>query len=426
MRISLKLCIVLSIFFAFTMFYWSTNKESLNVTDPALAIHSISGKAKETILLTPSLEYTYRSTNFVAPMKSYGLELNPGNLPSIVNLDIKSPITIEKYGSKYLYFNIDKVSGEQKVRYDGKEIKVSKDLDMHDSVVHEDGTFTFIEYLHDTKDRSVYLGLKRVNSEGRVLWSWDSRRHISKENYVKEPNYLIETKEQLPWHEILSRLRKKYSELALNILGIDIYERLVRIRLHLPSRTFKLFDSYINLVDFIHANSIQYLDKEKYILVSARNLDTLFIIEVKTGLIVWSLGGPHSRFTKNRVVGDPRGGFSHQHDAYVYKNRLYLYDNANMLPGLPSRAVVYTFDMKDPNNCRFLFEYLEPYGKRRLSMGSIQPLNQDRILIGWGGVPLYDRFSPSAAASIVSMKTKKTEWQVDFKPGWTTYQTRGY
>ena len=108
MRISLKLCIVLSIFFTFTMFYWSTNKESLNVTDPALAIHSISGKAKETILLTPSLEHTYRSTNFVAPMKSYGLELNPGNLPSIVNLDIKSPITIEKYGSKYLYFNIDK------------------------------------------------------------------------------------------------------------------------------------------------------------------------------------------------------------------------------------------------------------------------------------------------------------------------------
>jgi hypothetical protein len=126
-------------------------------------------------------------------MKSYGLELNPGNLPSIANLDIKSPIAIEKYGSKYLYFNLDKVSGAQKVIYDGKEIKVSKDLDMHDSVVHKNGTFTFIEYLHDIKDRAIHLGLTRVDSEGRVLWSWDSRRHISKENYVKEPMYSLRT-----------------------------------------------------------------------------------------------------------------------------------------------------------------------------------------------------------------------------------------
>jgi hypothetical protein len=278
------------------------NRESRDVTDPAEAIYSISGKIKETILLTPSLEHTYRSTNFIAPIKSYGLELNPGNLPSIANRDIKSPITIEKYGSKYLYFSLDKVSGAPKVIYDGKEIKVSRDLDMHDSVVSENGTFTFIEYLHDTKDRAIHLGLTRVDSEGRILWSWDSRRHISKENYVKEPNYPISTKEQLPWYEVLSRLRKKYSELALNVLGTDNYERLVRIKFHLPHRTFNLFDRYISLVDHIHANSIQYLDNEKYILVSARHLDALFIIEVKTGLIVWSLGGPYSRFTQNRVV----------------------------------------------------------------------------------------------------------------------------
>ena len=148
---------------------------------------------------------------------------------------------------------------------------------------------------------------------------------------------------------------------------------------------------------------------------------------MKTGSIIWSLGGPYSTFTKNRVIGDPRGGFSHQHDARVFKDKLYLFDNANMQLGLPSRAVVYTFDMKNPSNCKFLFEYIEPYMRRRLSMASVQPLDDDRILIGWGGVPLGpDRQKTSVGASIVNMKNNTTEWQLDFKPGWTSYRARGY
>lgn len=403
-------------------------QETVIVIDPSLSIHSIKGKHKETILLTPNSEPLFKATNFIPPLSSYAQELAPDNKASIVNLDVALPIYVYKHGSKYLYFDIEPASGKYNVRYDGKKIKTSDNVDFHDFVVHQDRTFTYMEYLPDSKDRAIHLGLKRVDSEGRVLWSWDSRRHISPENFIKEPKSTIEVEEQLPLFELLTRVREKYSKVTLDIVGSSKYERLVMTKLYLPfiSRKVKLFDSYINLIDHIHANSIQYLENEKYILVSARHLDALFVIELKTGLIVWSVGGPYSRFTPNRVVGDPRGGFSHQHDAFVYKNRLYLFDNANMQLGLPSRAVVYTFDMKNPNNSRFLFEYLEPYGKRRLSMGSIQPLDEDRILIGWGGVSLPERSLPSAAASIVNMKNKKTEWQVDYKPGWTSYRVRAY
>ena len=409
---------------------WGKPTSSTESINPSEAIHSVSGYAKETILLTPNLEHNFRANNFLIPLKSYGLELSAGNIASKINLDIPLPITIEKFNQKYLYSYISQESGSHIVRYAGKEIKGSEYLDFHGYVLHKDGTFTFMEYVPDLKDRSIHLGLKRVNSLGGVLWSWDSRGHITKEHFVKFSNSLNETNainEKLPLSEILIQIRKKYSDFVLNVLGVDIYKRLVDIKLHLSNKTYRLFDRYINSVDHIHANSIQYLDNEKYILVSARHLDALFIIEVSTGQIVWSLGGPYSNFTKNRVIGDPRGGFSHQHDAVIYKNRLYLFDNANMFSDLPSRAVVYTFDIKNPNNSRFLFEYLEPYKRRRLSMASVQPLDDDRILIGWGGVPLGpDRQKTSVGASIVNMKNNTTEWQLDFKPGWTSYRARGY
>jgi hypothetical protein len=409
--------------------HWGKAALSTESINPSEAVYSISGYAKETILLTPNLEPNFRATNFTTPLKSYGLELLPGNKASKINLDIPLPITIEKSDSKYLYSYISQESGLYTVKYADKVIKGSEYLDFHDYVVHKDGTFTFMEYIPDLKDRSMHLGLKRIDSQNRVLWFWDSRSHITKEHFVKFSDSINENaaiKEKLPLFEALRRIRKQYSTFALNILGTDIFNWLADIKLHLPNRTYRLFDRYIHLVDHIHANSIQYLENEKYILVSARHLDALFIIEVSTGQIVWSLGGPYSTFSKNRVVGDPRGGFSHQHDAVVYKDRLYLFDNANMFSDFPSRAVVYTFDMKNPNNCRFLYEYLEPSKRRRLSMGSIQPLDEDRILIGWGGVPLYDRDLPSAAASIVSMKDKKNEWQVDFRPSWTSYRVRAY
>jgi len=411
------------------VYYSEGSSESFSKKDldPSMAIHSVNGTAKETILLTPNLEHPYRSTNFISPMVGYGLELRPSRRPQLIPTSENTPIYMDRMGGLYSWFHISKTTGKPSFVFDGKTKITPKYLDSHDQVIHPDGSFTFMEYLPDWSNRSIHLVLKRIDAEGRVLWSWNSEKYISKDNYVKYTPPINNNSEAVPLKVSLQNIREQYSSLILNLVGGDLYESLLKIRLPLYRRSISIFSENAEIIDTIHGNSIQYLDNESYILVSARHLDTVFIIDVRTGSIVWSLGGPASRFTKNRVIGDPRGGFSHQHTARVYNNRLYIYDNANMYPDLPSRAVVYTFDMRNPNNCRFIFEYLEPYGKRRLSMGSIQPLDKDRILVGWGGVPLGpDRKNPSAAASIVNMKTKQTEWQLDFKPSWTSYRAIAY
>jgi hypothetical protein len=391
--------------------------------DPSMAIHSVKGTTKETILLTPNLEHAFRSTNFISPVVGYGLALRPSRRPQLIPTGEDTPIYMDRMGGLYSWFHISKTTGKPSFVFDGKTKTTPEYLDFHDKVIHPDGSFTFMEYLPDWTNRSIHLILKRIDAEGRVLWSWNSEKYISKDNYVKYTPPINNNSEAVPLKVSLQNIREQYSSLILNLVGEDLYESLSKIRLPLYRRSIGIFSQNAGIIDTIHGNSIQYLDNESYILVSARHLETVFIIDVRTGSIVWSLGGSASRFTKNRVIGDPRGGFSHQHTARVYNNRLYIYDNANMHLGAPSRAVVYTFDMKNPNNCSFIFEYLEPYAKRRLSMGSIQPLDKNRILIGWGGVSLgLDRKNPSAAASIVNMKTRQTEWQLDFKPGWTSYR----
>ena len=395
--------------------------------DPSMSIHSVNGTAKETILLTPNLEHMYRSNNFISPIIGYGLELRSGRRPQLIPTGEDVPGYVDRLGGQYSWFHISKSTGTPSFMFGNKTVKTPEYLDIHDQAIHPDGSFTFMEYLPDRSSRSIHLVLKRIDTGGRILWSWNSKKYIFKEDYVEYTPPLDNNSQTVPLKVTVLNIRKQYSSLIFNLVGADLYESLLKIHLPLYSRPVSIFDQTIGVIDTIHANSIQYLDNETYILVSARHLDALFIIDVRTGSIVWSLGGPASRFTNNRVIGDPRGGFSHQHTARVYNNRLYIYDNANMYSDSPSRAVVYTFDMKNPNNCRFVFEYIEPYKKRRLSMGSIQPLDKDRILIGWGGVTFGpDRENPSAAASIVNMKTRQTEWQLDFKSGWTSYRAIAY
>lgn len=421
--LTLYASIVISVYFAED---WKSASSSAKIIDPFTAIDSIRGYAKETIVLTPTLEQPFKSANFISPLGSYGLEVRPNNQASVIEVGNFLPVNIERHGSKYSVFYIDPIRQYKKLfKFDDVNIDVSTDLDMHDQVIHLDGSFTFLEYVPNYKNKSVDLQLKRITSQGQVLWVWNSNQHISKEHVVRE---LVHSATEIkPLKEKLRDIRRSYSNFILELFGSEPFQFLTNIYIPLPNRKIRLVDNQAGLVDHIHANSIQYLNNEKYILVSARHLNALFIIEVKTGEVIWSLGGPYSTFTKNRVIGDPRGGFSHQHDARVFKNKLYLFDNANMQLGLPSRAVVYTFDMKNPSNCKFLFEYIEPYKRRRLSMASVQPLDDDRILIGWGGVPLGpDRQKTSVGASIVNMKNHITEWQLDFKPGWTSYRARGY
>ena len=402
------------------------------ITSPSLPIYKMQGKAKETLLLSPTLEQEYKTSNFVLPKAGFGIAIYPSKKIGLVNTGNKIPIFIQKYNNTFSYMYIDPYSGKTSYAHNGKVIDYFPNLDMHDVINHQNESITFLEYIFDPTYiddlgfRPIHLGIKKIDKNNRILWSWNSKNHINPKYFIQQPERPAQEK-NIDTREKVIRTRRAYSSFLYKQLGINIFSKISETRISLGGKTTNLFDRLFDTLDYVHGNSIQYLENDKYILVSARNLDTVFIIDVKTGSIIWSLGGPYSSFTKNRVVGDPRGGFSHQHDAKVYNNKLYLFDNGNMRTDLPSRAVVYTFDFKNPSRCRFLYEYLEPYGRQRLSMGSIEPLDKDRILIGWGGVPVGpDRLKPSAAASIVNIENNRSEFQIDFLKGWTSYRVRKY
>ena len=121
-------------------------------------------------------------------------------------------------------------------------------------------------------------------------------------------------------------------------------------------------------------------------------------------------------------VGDPRGGFSHQHYARIVGNRLFVFDNGNLFPDLPSRAVVYQLDSQPAN--RMVFEFPEPNGKQRYSLGSVQLLKDDQLLIGWGAVNEMDMDKPQRAVSIVNMADGKEVFSIDMAPSWLSYRVK--
>lgn len=95
-------------------------------------------------------------------------------------------------------------------------INVSKDIDMHDQVIHQDGSFTFLEYVPNYKNRSLDLQLKRVTGQGQVLWVWNSNQHISREHVIRE---LVHSATEIKsLKEKLRNIRRSYSNFILELL----------------------------------------------------------------------------------------------------------------------------------------------------------------------------------------------------------------
>lgn len=92
MKILQKIAIITLIFyisFFISVYFaenWKSASSSSKIIDPSIAIDSIRGNAKETIVLTPTLEQPFASETFVSPISSYGLEIRPNNQSSIIEL----------------------------------------------------------------------------------------------------------------------------------------------------------------------------------------------------------------------------------------------------------------------------------------------------------------------------------------------------
>jgi hypothetical protein len=387
-------------------------------------IAAVRGDCTGKLTLTPAASHYLGATTAPYPLVYDCAAKTFTVLKRHPNLTFAADLTLTKEG--YYLHETSFVNGVETGSYffydhDGnqiREVMQPEDLKVHDLIVGERDV-TSIQYAHDWDSAAcgvpAALDIEIINRtfDDKVLWKWSSKGHLSTSQRVSTDASMHAPRESRT-RRAFDWSRNCYTSIIRRAVKFDV----PKWRL-LPGGA-TIFDLEEN--DYVHVNSIQQLEPSGDILVSARHLDTTFIIDRKTGDIKWSLGGKFSKVTTDRPVGDPRGGFSHQHYARIVGNRLLVFDNGNLFPDLPSRAVVYQLDSQPAN--QMVFQFPEPNGKQRYSLGSVQLLRDDQLLIGWGAVNEVDMDKPQRAVSIVNLADGKEVFSIDMGPSWLSYRVK--
>jgi hypothetical protein len=143
--------------------------------------------------------------------------------------------------------------------------------------------------------------------------------------------------------------------------------------------------------DYFHVNSIQE-QPDGNLLISARNTNAVYMIDRRTGRVLWRLGGKRSDFRLG-----PGTGFNGQHDALRLRDgRIAIFDNGfPPLPDRESRVIVLRLDER-ARTARLVRSYEHPAAPRSHSQGSEEVLPNGNVFVGWGGGgPYFSEFTRS-------------------------------
>lgn len=155
-----------------------------------------------------------------------------------------------------------------------------------------------------------------------------------------------------------------------------------------------LADSYSNIpknlpFDYFHINSIQQLPNHR-LLISARNTWAVYLIDERTGAVLWTLGGKSSTFTMPK-----RARFEWQHDARLLPNHLLtVFDDANYPQEEPqSSAKVLRVDTGS-DTVALVKKYTHAPPLLASYEGSAQLLPNGDVFVGWGDASSFSEYKP--------------------------------
>jgi EmrB/QacA subfamily drug resistance transporter len=149
--------------------------------------------------------------------------------------------------------------------------------------------------------------------------------------------------------------------------------------------------------DTYHVNSIELIGNSEF-LVSMRDTWAVYLVNIRTGRIVWTLGGKHSSFSFG-----PQATFEWQHDVGLQGSVLTVFDDhCCQLTGggtyvaatAPSRALVLKLDFAS-HTARLLAQYGQRRGLNTEYMGDTQRLPNGDVFVGWGSEPYLSEYSAS-------------------------------
>ena len=313
-----------------------------------------------------SYAMAYLGDNKVATWKLETSKIN-GRLMDYRRLPSGRVVSFVLSGSTYFLCDFPEKPGLQPT------CRAIPHLDGHDLVELPDRGMYLMFYMPRTDAGSLFerrlvdLVIRRYDRDWKAVWEWSSREHISLNEYVANAP-----------PEGLYAMAHGWVQLSLGWLlhqfGVEH-----QVKIPFMSATTKPFK-----FDYIHGNSMA-LDTDGGIIVSARDTNSVFKIDVGSGTIAWRLGGYQAKRSDFQMVGDALGGFSRQHSAIpLAGGNLLIFDNGDMRPDKHSRAVEYRLDFTK-REAHLVWEYRAGEAYRfRPTMGSVQRLKDGTTVIGWG------------------------------------------
>ena len=145
--------------------------------------------------------------------------------------------------------------------------------------------------------------------------------------------------------------------------------------------------------DAFHINSVQ-KDLAGNYLISARHTNSVGYISGRTGEFLWKLGGKQNMF-KDLSEGAATGIRMQHHARFLEGNStLTLFDNgfSPEITDFQSKGMIIDID-EEAMTAKVRHEYLSPHKLGSKSRGSMQVLNNDHILVGWGVHPGWSEYS---------------------------------
>jgi EmrB/QacA subfamily drug resistance transporter len=164
-----------------------------------------------------------------------------------------------------------------------------------------------------------------------------------------------------------------------------------------------LHDSYATLPtngfpwDAYHVNSVQLVGNETF-LVSIRNTWAAYLVDARSGKILWTLGGRRSSF---QVGHDAR--FQWQHDVSLQGDAVTMFDDhccqvtsggKHVKASGRGRGLELKLDLK-ARTARMVAQYPAPGDSESDFMGSAQRQPNGNMFVGWGSEPFFSEFSHS-------------------------------
>ena len=153
--------------------------------------------------------------------------------------------------------------------------------------------------------------------------------------------------------------------------------------------------------DWFHINAV-HLDTDGNLLISSRFTWTIYKVNLRTGAMMWQLGGKHSTFAIKAAPGqklDSAGEiFAFQHDPEALGGNVYTVfdDESDGRTALYSSSRAVTISLTLATRTATLIKSVnQPEGLTAGATGSAQTTKNGDLFVSWGGLSYFSEFSPS-------------------------------